>query len=84
MKNSKNLNDHHQATARYFKKLRAIPTVHLFFWLLRFADGLTKYTEAEVRKTGTSLTSLALLQTLLEYPDGISQISIAKKLSRSR
>jgi MarR family 2-MHQ and catechol resistance regulon transcriptional repressor len=72
------------ATAYYVDNARRLPHVRSFFWLLRCADVLNKYAGLEVGTKGDSRTGIAVLQILIQHPDGISQQGIAKETGRTK
>jgi MarR family 2-MHQ and catechol resistance regulon transcriptional repressor len=73
-----------EATAHYVDNARRLPRVRSFFWLLRCADALNKYASLEVGTKGDSRTGLAVLQILIQHPEGISQQGIAKETGRTK
>ena len=79
-----NDNNLFQTTAEYVDKARRLPHVRTFFWLLRCADALNKYAALEVGTKGDSRTGLAVLQILIQHPEGISQQSIAEQTGRTK
>jgi MarR family 2-MHQ and catechol resistance regulon transcriptional repressor len=79
--NDKNL---FEDTANYVDNARRIPRVRSFFWLLRCADALNKYAGLEVGTKGDSRTGLAVLQILIQHPEGISQQGIAEQTGRTK
>ncbi len=77
-------NNTSQELAEYVEKVRKVPRIRSFFWLLRCADALNKLADMEVGMKGDNRTGLAVLQMLLQYPGGISQQSLAKKTGRTK
>lgn len=73
-----------KALVDYVDKVRRIPRVRSFFWLLRCTDALNKYASMEVGKKGSNRTGIAVLQLLLKYPNGVSQQAIAKQTGRTK
>jgi DNA-binding MarR family transcriptional regulator len=73
-----------QMLTRYVNKAKQFPRIRSFFWLLRCADALNKFADMKVGQKGDNRTGIALLQILLQYPEGISQQSIAKQTSRTK
>jgi len=73
-----------QAMAKYTSNAKKSPHVLSFFWLLRFADVLNKYTDIAVAEKGDYRTGIAVLQVLLQYPDGVSQQDIANRTGRTK
>ena len=73
-----------EATANYVDNARRLPRVRSFFWLLRCADTLNKFAGLEVGTKGDSRTGLAVLQILIQHPEGISQQGIAEQTGRTK
>jgi DNA-binding MarR family transcriptional regulator len=73
-----------EATAEYIENARQLPRVRSFFWLLRCADALNRHASLEVGRKGDSRTELAVLQILIQHPEGISQQNIAKQTGRTK
>jgi DNA-binding MarR family transcriptional regulator len=73
-----------QALTEYVDKVKKVPRIRSFFWLLRCSDALNKFAEMEVGQKGDNRIGLAVLQILLKNPDGISQQAIAKQTGRTK
>ena len=80
----KRSNNLFEATANYVDNARRVPRVRSFFWLLRCADSLNKFAGLEVGTKGDSRTGLAVLQILIQHPEGISQQGIAEQTGRTK
>jgi DNA-binding MarR family transcriptional regulator len=78
------INTRHQTVAQYVEKVRRYPRIRSFFWLLRCSDALDKYASMEVGENGDNRTGLAVLQILLDYPEGIPQQAIANQTGRTK
>ncbi len=76
--------NNYQILAQYIDNARKFPRVRSFFWLLRCADVLNKYTSLKAEDKGVSRTGLSILQILLKYPDGVSQQIIAQQTDRTK
>jgi DNA-binding MarR family transcriptional regulator len=70
--------------AEYVEKVRKAPRIRSFFWLLRCADALNKLADMEVGMKGDNRTGLAVLQILLQNPDGVSQQAISRQTGRTK
>lgn len=69
---------------QYVNKAKQFPRIRSFFWLLRCADALNKFADMKVGQKGDNRTGIALLQILLQYPEGVSQQSIARQTGRTK
>jgi DNA-binding MarR family transcriptional regulator len=72
--------------AEYIENARKFPRIRSFFWLLRCADALNKYSGIEIGKKGDShsRTRISALEILVKHPEGISQQAIARQTGRTK